>query len=90
MIRWQDIDPGQAVDLNLLERRDITAPYNENGDRCPWPWDPQQLKGMPIGQYHCPYCGAMVLAGVPHLDYGPSVVTIQPDDGVHEGETDQV
>ena len=26
------------------------------------------LKGAPIGMYHCPYCGAMVLAG---LDTAP-------------------
>ncbi len=24
-----------------------------------------------MGQYHCGYCGAMVMAGMPHLDYGP-------------------
>ena len=27
---------------------------------------PEALKGQPIGQYHCPDCGAMVLAGLPH------------------------
>lgn len=27
---------------------------------------PERLKGQPIGQYHCPDCGAMVLAGLPH------------------------
>jgi hypothetical protein len=27
---------------------------------------PETLKGHPIGQYHCPDCGAMVLAGWPH------------------------
>jgi hypothetical protein len=27
---------------------------------------PELLKGQPIGQYHCPNCGAMVLAGMPH------------------------
>lgn len=79
MIRWQDIEPKDAVDLDLEQRLDITAPLNEAGERCPWPWDPQQLKGAPIGQYHCKYCGAMVLAGVEHLDYrddgaGPATV----------------
>lgn len=29
---------------------------------------PELLKGAPIGQYHCPDCGAMVLAGLPHPD----------------------
>jgi len=27
---------------------------------------PELLRGQPIGQYHCPDCGAMVLAGLPH------------------------
>ena len=27
---------------------------------------PELLLGQPLGQYHCPDCGAMVLAGVPH------------------------
>lgn len=67
--RWQDITPADAVDLDLTVRLDISAPRNEEGERCPWPWDPQQLGGAPLGQYHCPYCGAMVLAGIDHLDY---------------------
>ncbi|OPZ36147.1 MAG: hypothetical protein BWY99_02080 [Synergistetes bacterium ADurb.BinA166] len=27
---------------------------------------PEALVGVPVGQYHCPDCGAMVLAGVLH------------------------
>ena len=27
---------------------------------------PEELKGVPIGMYHCPDCGTMVIAGVPH------------------------
>ena len=27
---------------------------------------PEQLSGQPVGQYHCPDCGAMVVAGLPH------------------------
>lgn len=27
---------------------------------------PELLAGQPIGQYHCPDCGAMVLAGIEH------------------------
>lgn len=65
---WSDIAPADAVDLDLSKDLTITAPLNEAGQRCPWPWEPQQLVG-PIGQYHCPYCGAMVLAGAPHIDY---------------------
>ena len=29
---------------------------------------PEALLGAPIGMYHCPDCGAMVLAGIPHPD----------------------
>ena len=29
---------------------------------------PELLKGQPLGQYHCPDCGAMVIAGVSHFD----------------------
>lgn len=79
--RWTDIDPADAKDLDLTEHLEITAPLNELGERCPWPWEPQQLVGAPMGQYHCGYCGAMVLAGVPHLDYAPDgrvVVRTQP------------
>ena len=27
---------------------------------------PEVLAGAPLGMYHCPDCGAMVLAGIPH------------------------
>jgi hypothetical protein len=70
--KWEAINPADAVDINLRERTDITALHNESGERCPWPWEPQQLGGAPMGQYHCPYCGAMVVAGIPHLDYEAS------------------
>jgi hypothetical protein len=29
---------------------------------------PEKLKGAPLGMYHCPDCGAMVIAGVEHPD----------------------
>lgn len=29
---------------------------------------PEFLLGAPLGQYHCPYCGVMNVAGVQHLD----------------------
>lgn len=28
--------------------------------------DPRMYLGYPIGQYHCPECGEMVIAGLPH------------------------
>lgn len=67
--RWQDIEPKDALSINLHERLDITAPLNEMGERCPWPWEPQQLAGAPLGQYRCQYCNAMCVAGTEHLDY---------------------
>lgn len=91
--RWQDIAPRDAVNLNLTVRLDITAPLNEAGERCPWPWEPQQLSGAPLGQYHCGYCGAMCAAGIPHPDYSPlnhpligqrvTVTTARADDQPH-------
>ena len=65
---WHDIQPSDAVDI-VLPRDDISGPVNEEGEPCPWPWEPQQRVGWPMGQYHCSYCGAMVVAGVPHPDY---------------------
>lgn len=69
MISWQSIAPKDALTINLTVRLDITAPINENGERCPWPWEPQQLVGAPLGQFRCSYCGAMCVAGMEHLDY---------------------
>lgn len=45
------------------------TPRNDMGESCPWPYDPLFLCGQPLGMYHCPYCGAMVVACSPHPDY---------------------
>jgi hypothetical protein len=70
-VMWADITPAEAVQRypNGALGQGVRLPLNEMGEECPWPWEPQQLVGVPMGQYHCPYCGAMVLAGTPHLDY---------------------
>lgn len=68
MKRWTEIEPKDAVAIRL-PHPEIVGPLNELGEPCPWPWDPPQLAGAPLGQYHCPYCGAMVMAGVDHIDY---------------------
>lgn len=68
-VEWFDIAPKDAIDIDLTKRLDITAPLNEMGERCPWPWEPQQLAGIPLGQYRCGYCAAMCVAGVRHPDY---------------------
>ncbi len=32
-------------------------------------YDPSQDPPAPIGMYHCPECGNMVVSGVPHPDW---------------------
>ncbi|MFF0822369.1 hypothetical protein ACFYUR_18565 [Micromonospora haikouensis] len=83
--RWQDIAPADATHIDLSKDLTITAPLNEDGERCPWPWEPQQLVGVPLGQYRCPYCMAMCVAGVEHPDYQPGWDDIQAaeTDGSH-------
>lgn len=65
---WSTIAPADAVNIELPQPG-IDGPIGEDGQPCPWPWDPQQLVGAPLGQYHCRYCGSMVMAGIPHPDY---------------------
>jgi hypothetical protein len=58
--------------------------YNERWDvgpaRCVE--KPEELAG-PIGQYHCPDCGSMVLAGMPHPalceEHQPPTTTPEPE-----------
>lgn len=79
-VDWMMFTPAQAaaLKLDLVEHTVISAPVNEMGERCPWPWDPQQLGGVPLGMYHCPYCGGMVVAGMVHLDHQAMV----PEDAI--------
>lgn len=39
----------------------------EGRERKPCPEQSMLLAGQPMGQYHCPICGMMLLAGLPHL-----------------------
>ena len=32
----------------------------------PCSYDPEPLIGVPLGMHHCPNCGTMVVAGIPH------------------------
>jgi predicted secreted protein len=34
------------------------------------PFNPIIYLGSPMGQFHCPWCGEMVMGGMKHLDYG--------------------
>ena len=65
---WYEIEPKDAVNITLPSEG-IVGPLTMEGHECPWPWEPQQLLGVPLGQYHCGYCGEMVIAGMRHLDY---------------------
>lgn len=39
----------------------------EKPTRCTY--DPSGLIGVPLGMFHCPECGEVVIAGMPHPDY---------------------
>lgn len=48
---------------------------------CPNYLENEWLRGQPIGMYHCPYCGEMVLAGLdtrPLCKYGLPQPVITP------------
>lgn len=32
-------------------------------------YDPKEMAGEPVGMFHCPECGEMVIAGMEHPDY---------------------
>ena len=49
--------------------------------RKPCPEQPILLTGQPIGQYHCPACGMMVMASVPHL--APNATQAMKDDPLY-------
>lgn len=71
---WWEIDPKDATSI-VLPAEGIVGPLTMEGEPCPWPWEPQQLRGVPLGQYHCGYCGEMVMAGMFHLDYRDEVIS---------------
>ena len=46
------------------------------------PYNPVEMAGKPIGMYHCPECGEMVIAGVGHPDYSVLEEMEKEDDRV--------
>lgn len=48
------------------------------------PYDPSALLGVPLGMFHCPSCGCMVVAG---LEHGPCFPSFCPaaEEGWHPG-----
>lgn len=69
-VSWTTILPENATIVSL-PHPEIQGPYTSTGEECPWPWEPIQLKGQPLGMFHCSYCGEMVMAGMHHTDFGP-------------------
>jgi hypothetical protein len=62
--RWK-CDP--KVD-EFHKRLDCAGARSEQGKILKCGHDPEKTTG-PLGMYHCPECGEMVLAGAPHPDY---------------------
>jgi len=74
--------------VSLVEEGGVwRLPVNELGEACEFPLDPLLRAGAPLGQYHCPYCGGMQVAGVPHLDWSDEMFA---DLGGDEGELIEV
>jgi hypothetical protein len=63
--------PAHAVNIidHLLAEANRQIDWGEyqGRKRKPCPEQPLLLTGMPIGQYHCPVCGMMLLAAMPHI-----------------------
>ena len=47
-------------------------------------FDPRVYKNAPIGMFHCPECGEMVLAGLPHFSDDAGGITKHEPDGLHD------
>lgn len=73
-VRFKPDVPDHAVNIidNCLDRLDREIDWGEwegrKRKRCPE--QPMLLTGMPLGQYHCPVCGMMIVAAIPHLPPG--------------------
>jgi hypothetical protein len=55
---------------SLLSRVNANIQWGERDGRTrkPCPEQPLLLTGQPIGMYHCPVCGMMLMAAMPHLE----------------------
>lgn len=51
-----------AERCNAMTDEELLAMFNKG--ECPY--EPEHMAGAPIGMFHCPVCGIMVLAGLPH------------------------
>lgn len=50
-----------------------------HGDECPYP--AEHLVGLPLGMFHCPLCGEMILAGALHTRSTDLTDLDPPEDG---------
>lgn len=70
-VKFKDDVSDHAVNIidHLLEMANSRIDWGEweGKKRKPCPEQPLLLVGMPIGQYHCPVCGEMQIAGTLHL-----------------------
>ena len=48
--------------INKMPKEELDALVK--ADKCPY--EPEHLKGVPMGMFHCDVCGEMVVAGMPH------------------------
>jgi hypothetical protein len=48
----------------------------ERPNKIQCPHKPEELLGQPIGMYHCPICGDMVVAGFKHH---PKIIKIKKE-----------
>lgn len=74
-IEIKSLDSEEKIDhlVNVLDHAleiietDVEWGTWKGRKRKPCPEQPVLLTGMPIGQYHCPVCGMMLMASMPHL-----------------------
>ena len=80
LISWKSADPAndpRVYDIDLTSPPWLTtwtAPTSEDGERCPWPWEPQ-IQETEGNRYRCGYCHSEVISGHPHLDYSTNPPT---------------
>ena len=48
--------------INAMSDEELDRLIKE--DKCPF--EPEHMKGVPLGMFHCNVCGQMVVAGIPH------------------------
>lgn len=56
-----------------FDNQESLEKHKDNIDRHGCPGDPSSVEG-PIGMYHCPYCGNMVIAGARHPKINPETL----------------